>query len=200
MYKISIINYQVGNLSNLYNYFNQIYGSASITDNYKDINTSDIVILPGVGSYESAINCIEKKGFLEELYNFKLKGKKIIGICLGFQLLFKSSNENSILTNGLGFFNYKVKNLNQFKQFKNQKIPHIGWNDISIMKEKYFYFLHSYAVEAELNEDFTSYSTTDYEGLSFISYVEQENIFGVQFHPEKSNHAFDERVISFIKK
>ena len=200
MYKISIINYQVGNLSNLYNYFNQIYGSTSIIDNYKDIDASDVVVLPGVGSYKSAMNCIEQKGFLEELYNFKLKGKKIIGICLGFQLLFKSSNENTILTNGLGFFNSKVKNLNQFKKFKNQKIPHIGWNNISIMKEKYVYFLHSYAVETELNEDFISYSTTDYEGLSFVSYVEQENIFGVQFHPEKSNHIFDEKVISFIKK
>jgi glutamine amidotransferase len=182
MQKIVILNGGVGNFSNV-----QKAVGGIISNEINDIRTADKIILPGVGSFGIVSNnIIPLKDYILEHID---KNKPFLGICLGMQLLFESSEEGE--GTGLSYLPGKVI------KFKNMKVPHIGWNSVEFTKDSlifrgiengsFFYFVHSYYVTTE-EKYIISY--TEYESRGeicrFVSSVQKENVFGVQFHPEKS--------------
>ena len=151
MASIGIINLDSGNLASLINAFKILEVKLKIIENYKDIKRFNKILLPGVGHFKNACESLKKKKFNKELINFTQKEKnKILGICLGMQLLFEDSEEGNI--DGLNLIKGKVKKFDKSK--KDIKIPHIGWNSVKIKNQSYllkdiidmtdFYFVHSY--------------------------------------------------------
>jgi glutamine amidotransferase len=177
--------------------FKKIGLKTLITSDLAEIESAEKIILPGVGSFDAAINKINELG-IKPILEFKSKEEKIpiLGICLGMQLLTECSEEGNLP--GLGFIKSKTT---KFPMNIGLKIPHMGWNDVQITKqspltrdlppEPRFYFVHSYCVHVEDNHD--SLLKTHY-GIEFDSAIQHENIFGVQFHPEKS-HKFGMKLL-----
>ncbi len=186
--KIVIIDYKMGNLSSVYNAFRFLNIPVELSNNKQKIRDSYGIVLPGVGAFADAMKNLDKFNLVELIQNEINKGKPYLGICLGLQLLFEKSEESRGI-NGLSIFKGKVI---RFKS-KSIKVPHIGWNQILIRKRSpilkciknnsYFYFVHSFYVQPE-NEGLIS-TITNY-GEDFVSSISNENIYGVQFHPEKS--------------
>jgi len=189
--KIAIINYGMGNLQSVFNALIYIGDCTPvITDNPDIIKNSDGLILPGVGAFEDAMKQLEIRNLNNILNEEVIINKKpILGICLGMQLLFQGSEENGH-HKGLGWLEGYVK---KFKISPKLRIPHIGWNDLSYTKEdtlfnninndKNFYFVHSYYVETD---EKNVIALSNY-GIDFVAAVKKRNIFGTQFHPEKSH-------------
>src|ERR1035437_2810474 len=187
---ISIIDYGMGNLGSVKRKLDRIGVRSVITSNAEEIKNSDKIILPGVGHFTKAVSEIKRRGLWEPLSEQVLTAKKpILGICLGMQLMAKESEEGN--SEGFGWFDanvirFKVSDTTRFK------IPHIGWNTINIMKDSpvlknitpdsEFYFVHSYHIQCNDSKDILAESVYDY---SFVSAIQKDNIFGVQFHPEK---------------
>ena len=186
---ITIVDYGLGNLVSVKNMLKKLGVKATITDNISEINSSQKLILPGVGSFDNGMNLINQKNLLEVL-NQKVLVEKIpvLGICLGMQLLCKCSEEG--YEKGLGWIDAEVI---KFKfEDRSLKIPHMGWNYINVKKENplikkedkhRFYFVHSYYVKC--NNDSDVIATCNY-GTDFTCMVNHNNIYGAQFHPEKS--------------
>ena len=191
MKKIAIINYEVGNIKSIFNAFKYMGLKVDIIDNPLKVKDYDKIILPGVGSFKYCMEKIKEKKFDHELKNFVIKKKIILGICVGMQLLCKSSSEDG-QTDGLNFFEDEVKKFS-FQEVKNNTIPHIGFNSVITHKDSKlfngfnssadFYFIHSYRVEAKKKDYLYSYFNY---GNKFVASIEKDNIYGVQFHPEKS--------------
>ncbi len=189
--KIAIIDYGMGNLKNVRNAFNFLGYDAEITGNYKNIENADYLILPGVGGFKDAMLTLGQKKLIEPIKDTIAAGKRFLGICLGMQLLFETSEEFGY-TEGLGVLKGKVI---KFDHSVIPLIPHIGWNDIEILEQtkefngiknnSFFYFLHSYYCVPE--EDIIA-AVCDYYG-KFTACVKKDNIFACQFHPEKSHTA-----------
>lgn len=188
---IGIIDYNMGNLASVYNACHLLDAKASIVKDPNELKKFDRVILPGVGAYGDAMEHLIETGMNEAVYEFAKTGKPMIGICLGMQLLFESSQEFGH-SNGLGLIDGEVVKFDKSKMHEDFKIPHMGWNTI-VNKEHplfeglhnpYLYFVHSYhAVTSEKNV----IGTTTY-GYEFVSAVNKDNIFGFQPHPEKSHN------------
>jgi len=186
---IAIIDYGAGNLQSVRNALEFIGCPGTITSDPAEILSADGIILPGVGAFGSAMAEMERKGLTETVKSAAKSGKPFIGICAGMQLLFEESEESPDVP-GLGVLKGRVL---LFPADKGLKIPHMGWNSIRTKKESrllgklsgspYMYFVHSYYVKAEDQEIVSALS--DY-GTTFDAAVEQENLFGCQFHPEKS--------------
>jgi glutamine amidotransferase len=191
---ISILDYGIGNVKSVYNALKYIGISASITRDPMQINNSKGVILPGVGAFGEGMRRIESLALRATIDSIVSSNTPLLGICLGYQLLMNSSSE---LGNqkGLGYINYDVKRLKV-----DAKVPHIGWNKISTpsicqsasplmegIEGEYFYFVHSYGIEHSITDK--QVATVTYGGVELISLVQQANIFGTQFHPEKSGEA-----------
>ena len=187
--KISIIDYGMGNLQSVKNALSRFGVKAVITNDTSVINKSDAFILPGVGAFGKAMSNLTSLKLIDPIKEQILSNEKpILGICLGMQLLADNSEEKGSYE-GLGLIKGTVKKINTQKKYR---LPHIGWNDLKIVNEKplfskilkedAFYFVHSYEFKA--NKKYIS-SFTDY-GNDIVSSVQNENIFGVQFHPEKS--------------
>lgn len=189
---ISVLNYGMGNLGSVVNMLKRFSIQVQIVEDYASLKNAEKLILPGVGSFDKAMSNLDNLGFTE-LLKEKINEQKIpvLGICLGMQLLTKSSEEGSRL--GLGLINANVR------QFSNNispelKVPHMGWNLIKPMRESKllenlddqsrFYFVHSYFVECH---DVNDVIASTYYGIEFVSAFQQDNIVGVQFHPEKSH-------------
>ena len=196
MKNISIIDYGLNNLKSVLNACLKFNVDANITSLKKDIKDSDILILPGVGSFPEAINNLKKKDLFESiLEHLNNKHKFFIGICLGMQMLFDHSEEFGN-EEGFKIFRGKIK---KFKSNKFKKIPHVGWRNTKIIKKSLltknfnnddsFYFVHSFY--AEINRYNNQYitSTAEYYGEKFISSIKKNNIYGFQFHPEKSGNS-----------
>lgn len=195
-----IINYQSGNLGAIINMFKRIGAETIIAENPDDLLKATKIILPGVGTFDTGMHNLKSGGWFDILNQKVLKEKvPTLGICLGMQLMTKSSEEGTLP--GLGWFEGVTKRF-AFKD-KNIKVPHMGWNKVKLNKsskllsidpneEKRFYFAHSYYVHVENQED--ALLRTNY-GLEFTSAIEKQNIFGVQFHPEKS-HRFGMELLS----
>ena len=191
MIKIAIIDYGVGNIKSIYNAFKYMGLKVDIIENPLEITNYDKIILPGVGSFKYCMKKIKEKKFDYELKNFVNSQKTILGICVGMQLLCKSSSEDG-QTKGFNFFEAKVEKFNSH-EVRDNNVPHIGFNSVIADKNSKlfknfninpdFYFIHSYRVKAK-QED-CLYSQFNY-GDKFVSSIEKDNIFGVQFHPEKS--------------
>lgn len=189
-FKIAIIDYDMGNVKSVENAINHT-GSYDvvITDNAEIIKSSDIIILPGVGAFPDAMDKLTQKGLVKVLNHEVLVQKKpVLGICLGMQLLFDSSEEISEKP-GLGWIPGKVVYM---KPSKHLRVPHIGWNSLILKKtdsiftylnqDKDFYFVHS--LWAKCPEEFVL-ASFEY-GPEMTASVQKDNVIGMQFHPEKS--------------
>lgn len=186
---VAIIDYGAGNLHSVKNALDFIGADAVITRNPDIINSASHIILPGVGSFGDAMECMKNAGLIETVKNAALSGKPFLGVCLGLHLLFESSEESPD-AEGLGLFKGKIKKIPDC----GLKIPHMGWNNAEcvidskiLAKENPFvYFVHSYYIDPEDTDIISSY--TEYGTRLPIS-IEKDNIFAVQFHPEKSGEA-----------
>ena len=201
---ITIINYGMGNLGSIANMLKRIGYSSEISSDAGKIDAAEKIILPGVGHFDKAMVNIEKLGLKELIRKKALVDKTpMLGICLGMQLMCKSSEEGS--KPGLGLIDAEVKRFH-FSQ-NSLKIPHMGWNLVSRQKESRlfstnntaprFYFVHSYHVVCAHHEYVL---TTSNHGYEFVSAFEQDNILGVQFHPEKSHRFGMELLRNFIER
>lgn len=201
---IAIIDYGMGNLGSILNMFKKIGANAIITSDPDKIYKADKILLPGVGAFDTAMNKINNSDILPILNEKALVTKiPILGICLGMQLLTNSSEEGVL--SGLGWINGQTLSF-KGKLENNFKIPHMGWNMVNFQKkhkilEGYegdvrFYFVHSYYVEVHHNEN--SLMKTQY-GINFDSAIVKDNIFGAQFHPEKSHKFGFQLFKNFVK-
>lgn len=191
---ITIVDYKLGNLFSIKNFFLSLNHKVEITSDPKKILKSKIIVLPGVGAFDEAMKNIKKLKLDKILKNIaRDKNKLFIGICLGFQLMFDSSEENK-KTKGLSILKGKVLNLN--KKIKKSPIPHTGWNIVKfnqsnekknikkLINNKSYYFVHSLFILPKNKKEILT--STKYENLSFCSSISNNNVYGFQFHPEKS--------------
>ena len=187
---IAIVDYGVGNLFSLVSSFRAIGVEAKLTSDRREIEQADKILLPGVGAFEDASKKLFASGLAEVVVAEAKKGKPILGICLGMQLLFEKSYEYGEYA-GLGLIKGEIRPIADVVP-KGYKIPHIGWNKLDISKENelfrylvggnYVYFVHSYyAANCEDNV----IATTEYGGI-LTAAVANKNVYGCQFHPEKS--------------
>ena len=190
---IVIVDYGMGNLRSVLKSFERIGVDAVISAKSSDIRKADKLILPGVGHFGKAMENLIERNLIEPLNHQVLDcGTPILGICLGMQLFSKWSEEGDV--NGLGWINAKTIRFDTRKMRKPMKIPHMGWNEIQPKKNcailsdvkdtDTFYFVHRYIVECENKSDIAAVS--EY-GYGFVSAIQRDNIFGTQFHPEKSH-------------
>jgi len=188
---IAIVDYNMGNLASVLNALKLIDAHAVIEKNPNNLKNYDKVILPGVGAYKDAMEHLEDTGMLSAVKEFASSGKPMLGICLGMQLLFESSQEFGD-TKGLGLIPGHVVAFDKSKMDMDEhKIPHVGWNKAFNKNSKlfeglenpYLYFVHSYHAVCE---DKYTIATTHY-GYDFVSAVQKDNIYGFQPHPEKSH-------------
>lgn len=184
---IALIDYGVGNLYSVEKALTAVGGEVKITNSEKDLKRAEKIILPGVGAFGDCMKNLESTGLIPTILEQVAAKKFLLGICVGLQILFESSEESPEVK-GLGIFKGEVKKIFA----KNLKIPHMGWNSINFNDSKlfaglkdnpYFYFVHSYHA-APFDKNLIT-ATTDY-GEKITATVEQENIFATQFHPEKS--------------
>jgi glutamine amidotransferase len=189
---IIIIDYGMGNLRSVYNKFKKLEIPCRISCSANDIENAAKLILPGVGHFSTAMNNLNKLGIINLLNKKVLIDKiPILGICLGAQLFAKSSHEGNV--QGLGWLDASVEKFTVSDKIK-YKIPHIGWNSIQfesrnkldsgLEESDYFYFVHSYHLICSNIADIWMKSEYDYK---FISAIRKDNIYGTQFHPEKSH-------------
>ena len=188
---LGIIDYNMGNLASVYNACSKFTKDLKIVKNADDLKNLDKIILPGVGAYKDAMQHLENSGLKDAILDFANSKKPLLGICLGMQLLFESSEEFGY-TKGLGLIEGKVVKFDKSKMGSDLKIPHMGWNKIvnkdnplfKNLQNPYLYFVHSYHV---ITDDKYTIATTNY-GYDFVSAVNKDNIFGFQPHPEKSHN------------
>ncbi len=196
---IAIIDYGVGNVASMKNMLKKSGHNAFLTNDHEEIRKADKLILLGIGAFDSCAKNLEEYNLREILYECAVKkGTPLLGVCVGMQLLAKSSEEGEL--KGLNFIPSIVKKFSFTNG--NLKIPHMGWNTIipqeknplfkNLPDDAKFYFAHSYHIDCE-NDDHVG-AITEY-GYTFASSVYKENIFGVQFHPEKS-HRFGMKILS----
>ena len=205
---VTIVDYNSGNISSVINSFKEVAEdkvNIQVTSDLKKIKSSDKVVLPGQGSFKSCVEALHNiKGLVDTLNEFAIENKKpLLGICVGLQM-FADVGFEQIETKGLGWISGKVSKINN--QNGNFKLPHIGWNQLNIIKDSqifkgvennsHMYFVHSY--EFIPQEKSVVSATTDYS-TNIVCSVEKENIFGTQFHPEKSDNAGLKIISNFIK-
>ena len=205
---VTIVDYNSGNISSVINSFSEVAKNKvkiEVTADLNKIKSSDKVVLPGQGSFKSCVDALKSiNGLVDTLNEFAINNKKpLLGICVGLQM-FADIGYEETETKGLGWIPGKVSKIdNQNGKFK---LPHIGWNQINIVKESkifqniennsHMYFVHSY--EFIPNDRNVISATTDYSS-NIVCSIEKENIFGTQFHPEKSDKLGLKIIENFIK-
>jgi len=202
---VAILDYKMGNITSLKNSLNYLSAKFEIVNNPNGLKNKTHIILPGVGSYKLAMKNIRSLKIEEPLkYYVNEKKINILGVCLGMHLIGKSSTENGY-TKGLGFIDNVVKSFTK-KEVKNQKIPHVGFNSIKFNKENKFlrgiepnsdfYFDHSFRMT---KDNFSGNFALCNYGLDFLAAFNKNNIFGTQFHPEKSQSNGLNVLVNFLK-
>lgn len=185
---IAIIDYGIGNLHSVLNAFKSIGKEAVITSNPEVILSADKVVLPGVGAFGDAIETFRARGFESVIHKVVENGTPLLGICVGMQMLFDVSYEYGV-HKGLGLLTGQIKKFED----SHLKVPQIGWNTLDVVKDcpllkgvkngAHVYFVHSYRLSAADQEDIVAF--TEY-GVRYGALVQKGNIYGAQFHPEKS--------------
>ena len=187
---VAIIDYGAGNLSSVKKALDFLGAESEITKDRDKIMAASHIILPGVGSFGDAMDSMNRRGLTETVKEAALSGKPFLGICLGLQLLFESSEESPGVQ-GLGLLKGKIV---EIPKDRGLKVPHIGWNSVSLKQtdgifkgidqNSYFYFVHSYYLKGA--DEGAVAATTDY-GVEIQCAVQQGNLCATQFHPEKSS-------------
>lgn len=193
---IGIVDYNMGNLASVINAFAKVGADATLESDPTKLSQYDKLILPGVGAYGDAMEHLKENGMDEAVIAFAASGKPLLGICLGMQLLFESSEEFAVDENGtqgLGLIPGKVVAFDENKFDHPLKVPHMGWNELFQQKQTalfselpedfYLYFVHSFHAVCD---DQYAIGKTHY-GYEFVSAVQNGNIYGIQPHPEKSH-------------
>ena len=204
---VTIVDYQSGNISSVINSFKQVAKDKvklEVTSDLNKIKSSDKLILPGQGSFKSCVDSLNSiSGLIEELKDFAIINKKpLLGICVGLQMFADVGYEESE-TKGLGWVPGKVTKIDN--QNGNYKLPHIGWNEIEIVRDSkifkniknnsHMYFVHSYEF---VPEDKSVISATTNYSSKIVCSIEKDNLFGTQFHPEKSDKTGLKIIENFI--
>ena len=205
--KVTIVDYSSGNISSVINSFKEVAqnkATIEVTSDLNKIKSSDKIVLPGQGSFKSCVDALNKiSGLNDTLNEFVIVNKKpLLGICVGLQM-FADVGYEETETKGLGWISGKVSKIDN--QNGKYKLPHIGWNQINILKDSkifkevennsHMYFVHSYEFIPSDNKVISA--TTDYS-TKVVCSVEKENIFGTQFHPEKSDKTGLKIIKNFI--
>lgn len=193
---IAVVDYNMGNLQSVLNAFRLLGQEAVLTQKAEDLKNAKAIVLPGVGAFGDGMKNLEKFGLVPLLEEEVLEKKKpFLGICLGMQLLATTGTEYGNYQ-GLGW----VKGITDRLKPENDsyKVPHMGWNNITIGKQgglfkdieqdAVYYFVHSYSLQPDASEEGVATSTC-FHGQEIVASIEKDNIFGVQFHPEKSQGA-----------
>jgi imidazole glycerol-phosphate synthase subunit HisH len=190
---ITIVNYGVGNINAFLNIYKKQGLSLKIATTAEELSEATKIILPGVGSFDQVMTRLNESG-MRPAIDIKVleEGVPLIGICVGMQMLAQSSEEG--ILPGLGYVDAAVRKFDVSKMIKKLDLPHMGWNDVvpargsklfyKLEGKPLFYFLHSYYFDCNIKED--SIATADYGG-EFVCAINHKNIYGVQFHPEKSH-------------
>jgi imidazole glycerol-phosphate synthase subunit HisH len=192
---IVIIDYGLGNINAFINIYKKLDVPIKIAKTVTDLEGVSKIILPGVGAFDPAMEKLEASGMRQKLDDLVLKQQiPVIGICVGMQMMGKSSDEGRLP--GLGWIDGTVKKFDETKILQSTHLPHMGWNDVeplnrqTIFKEfsdePLFYFLHSYYFHCNNEKD--TIAVADYGGGNFTCAVKSGNVYGVQFHPEKSHN------------
>ncbi|MEC1523471.1 imidazole glycerol phosphate synthase subunit HisH [Neobacillus niacini] len=198
---IGIVDYGMGNLFSVSKALERLNADYFISGDKEELLGADALLLPGVGSFRDAMEVLQ----VDTIKEFAASGKPLLGICLGMQLLFEDSDENGF-TKGLGLLPGHVRRFSGSNAAgETYKVPHMGWNKLEFVKtsplikgleEDYVYFVHSYYVSAEKSEVLLA-KANYYEGVSAV--VGKDNIFGMQFHPEKSSKLGMALLNNFLK-
>lgn len=198
---ITIIDYNAGNIKSIQNMLKRIGVKSAISNNVDEIKKAEKLILPGVGNFDHGMSNLKSAGLIDVLNQKVLIDKTpLLGICLGAQMLGNKSEEG--VEKGLGWIDMDIIKFDPSKMEATDKIPHMSWSEIAIKKQdsklmislnnqSRFYFVHSYHMKPN-DEDNTL--ATSFYSYDFVSVVEKENIYGVQFHPEKS-HKYGMKVL-----
>lgn len=197
--KVSIVDYGAGNLPSVERALQSLGAATERATRPEQLASSKAIVLPGVGHFAAFVGGLKEKKVIPALQKARAAGVPILGICLGLQAMFASSEE-APGEQGLGFFPQEIRALP-----KTVKSPHIGWNQVNctqeskllrgIPKDAYFYFAHSYAAPGDGNETVAVCN----HGIPFAAVIEQRNLFGVQFHPEKSGEVGSHILRNFLE-
>ena len=189
---IVVVDYGMGNLRSVSKALEKVGLDVKVSSDPKDVRDAEAIVVPGVGAFGDAIHNLQRFGLLEEIIKSIEKGKPYLGICLGLQILFEYGYEFGE-HEGLGVLKGKVI---RFPEKEGYKVPHMGWNQVWLKKTEglfsdikegeFFYFVHSFYVVPEESEVIAS--ITDYS-VDFCSAIQKDNVWAVQFHPEKSQKA-----------
>ncbi len=196
MIQIAIIDYDIGNVKSIINALEKVGATIVVTRNKKDIFNSDGVVLPGVGAFSHGMKKLNDYNLDKTIIQFVKQKKPLLGICLGMQMLFSESEEFGTCK-GLDLIGGKIKKLKTLNP-KIEKLPHVSWNEIlqppnvtwkntileGLNSSSNMFFVHTYAAQPDNQENILS--ITEYSNFQFCSTVQKENIYGCQFHPEKS--------------
>lgn len=200
--RIALLDFGMGNIRSLQKAFEFLGHRVNVTSDYKEAQKADVLLLPGDGAFARAVHCLKEQHLDDAIYEAHHKQKIIFGVCIGFQLFFESSTEFGG-ANGLGLVKGAITRLE--KNTDARWIPHVGWSTTCFEKnsllgrgiypEAMFYYVHSYA---HLEKHAYASATTDY-GQIFTSALEHENLFAVQFHPEKSHRCGLKLIQNFLE-
>jgi imidazole glycerol-phosphate synthase subunit HisH len=202
---ITLIDYGVGNIFAFQNVYKRLDIPTKIAKNRQDLINAEKLILPGVGSFDYAMSQLNASGMRDTLDELVIKEKvPVIGICVGMQMMGNRSDEGKL--EGLKWIDSEILKFDELLINQRTKLPHMGWNDVTpvlgnplftgLEKDAIFYFLHSYYFKCNNPSD--SIAISDY-GISFSSAVNHNNVYGIQFHPEKSHQYGEKLLYNFAK-
>jgi glutamine amidotransferase len=193
MLKVGIVDYGAGNIGSIQNMIRRLGGESFVVQDAQSVLNADKIVLPGVGNFDHGMKMLIDKNLVDPIKEFiSLKQRPLLGVCLGAQLLTKKSEEGSLA--GFGFFEAEVLHFSKLPNTENIRIPHMGWNYIQYENEKQlltnlpemprFYFVHSYYMHSNVPSEVLC--TAKYK-TPFAAGLQKDNVWAVQFHPEKSH-------------